>query len=158
MPPLPSDLRRVLENAVIAAREEATTAAGAALKRLAVEAKDFPPYLTPDERSLRLKLRAAARQLGDPWNADKQAFASLNKITHEVAYEHWHRMLFARFLAENHLLMHPQGVAVTLAECAELAKEERAEDLWAVATGYAAAMLPGSQEKRFFSEKQLLGR
>ena len=30
---------------------------------------------------------------------------------------------FARFLAENHLLMHPDGVAVSLEECEELAKE-----------------------------------
>lgn len=148
MPPLPSDLRRVLENAVIAARDEATTAAGAALKRLAVEAKDFPPYLTPDERSLRLKLRAAARQLGDPWNADKQAFVSLNKLTHEVAYEHWHRMLFARFLAENNLLIHPEhNVPVDLATVAELAQEEAAKtsvkaDAWATAGRFAAAMLP----------------
>jgi hypothetical protein len=148
MPPLPSDLRRVLENAVIAARDEATTAAGAALKRLAVDAKDFPPYLTPDERSLRLKLRAAARQLGDPWSADKQAFASLNKLTHEVAYEHWHRMLFARFLAENNLLIHPEhNVPVDLATVAELAQEEAAKtnvkaDTWATAGRYAAAMLP----------------
>lgn len=148
MPPLPSDLRRVLENAVIAAREEATTAAGAALKRLAVEAKDFPPYLTPDERVLRLKLRAAARQLGDPWNADKQAFATLNKLTHEVAYEHWHRMLFARFLAENNLLIHPEhNVPVDLATVAELAQEEAAKsgtkaDTWATAGRFAATMLP----------------
>jgi hypothetical protein len=148
MPPLPSDLRRVLENAVIAARDEATTAAGAAIKRLAVEAKDFPSYLTPDERVLRLKLRAAARQLGDPWNADKQAFASLNKLTHEVAYEHWHRMLFARFLAENNLLIHPEhNVPVDLATVAELAQEEAAKtgtkaDTWATAGRFAAAMLP----------------
>ena len=33
-------------------------------------------------------------------------------------------MLFARFLAENNLLMHPDGVAVTLAECEELAPSE----------------------------------
>jgi hypothetical protein len=148
MPPLPSNLRKVLEHAVIAAREEATTAAGAAIKRLAVEGKDFPPYLTPDERSLRLKLRAAARQLGDPWNADKQAFASVSKLTHEVAYEHWHRMLFARFLAENNLLIHPDhGVAVDLVTVAELAQEEAAKsgtkaDTWATAGRYAAAMLP----------------
>jgi hypothetical protein len=148
MPPLPSDLRRVLENAVIAAREQATTAAAAALKRLAASAKDSPPYLTPDERSLRLKLRAAARQLGDPWNADKQTFATLNKLTHEVAYEHWHRMLFARFLAENNLLIHPDHrVPVDLATVAELAQEEASRaggkaDTWATAGRYAAAMLP----------------
>ena len=34
-------------------------------------------------------------------------------------------MLFARFLAENGLLMHPRGVAVTLEECAELARRGR---------------------------------
>jgi hypothetical protein len=27
----------------------------------------------------------------------------------EVAYEHWHRMLFARFLAENGLLLWEPG-------------------------------------------------
>ena len=148
MPPLPSDLRRVLENAVIAARDEATTAAGAALKRLAVTAKEFPSYLTAEERALRPKLRAAARQLGDPWNAEKQAFGSLTKLTHEVAYEHWHRMLFARFLAENNLLMHPDhGVNVDLATVAELAQEEAAKsgtkaDTWAMAGRFAAGMLP----------------
>lgn len=148
MPVLPSDLRRVLENVVIAARDEATTAAAAALKRLAVATKEFPNYLSADERVLRHKLRAAARQLGDPWNADKQAFATLNKLTHEVAYEHWHRMLFARFLAENNLLIHPEhGVPVDLATVADLAGEEARKtgakaDTWALAGRYAAAMLP----------------
>lgn len=148
MPPLASELRRVLENAVIAARDEATIAAGAALKRLAVASKEFPPYLTPDERVLRLKLRAAARQLGDLWHAEKQAFPSLTKLAHEVAYEHWHRMLFARFLAENNLLMHPEhGVHVDLGTVAELAQEEAARtgtkaDAWALAGRFAAGMLP----------------
>ena len=46
------------------------------------------------------------------------------RLTHEVAYEHWHRMLFARFLAENDLLIHPKhGVAVSLDEIEELARE-----------------------------------
>ena len=61
----------------------------------------------------------------------------------EIAYQQWHRMLFARFLAENGLLMHPAGVAVTLAECAELAPEEGAADAWELAARYASAMLPG---------------
>ena len=46
------------------------------------------------------------------------------QLTQELAYEYWHRMLFARFLAENHLLMHPDGVPVTLEECNELAAGE----------------------------------
>lgn len=148
MAPLPSDLRRILDKAVVAAREEATTAASAALGRLGVAAKELPPYLTPKERPLRTKLRAAARQLGDPWNADKQTFASLNKLAHEVAYEHWHRMLFARFLAENDLLIHPEhGVPVDLATVAELAQEQAAKskqrpDTWALAGQFAQGMLP----------------
>ena len=28
----------------------------------------------------------------------------VNLLTEEVAYQHWHRLLFARFLAENGLL------------------------------------------------------
>ena len=52
-------------------------------------------------------------------NADKTQ--SIDQLTQELAYEYWHRMLFARFLAENHLLMHPDGVAVSLEECEELA-------------------------------------
>ena len=28
----------------------------------------------------------------------------------EIAYEHWHRMLFARFLAESNLLVRPSWV------------------------------------------------
>ncbi|MEJ7711060.1 MAG: hypothetical protein WKF84_14645 [Pyrinomonadaceae bacterium] len=52
-------------------------------------------------------------------------------------------MLFARFLAENNLLMHPEGVAVTLEECEELAKDERrGERLHARRARYASRMLP----------------
>ena len=51
-------------------------------------------------------------------------------------------MLFARFLAENHLLIEPNtGVAVTLEECEELAQEEGL-DRWTLATRYAHRMLP----------------
>ena len=49
---------------------------------------------------------------GDTRNADKTQ--SIDQLTQELAYEFWHRMLFARFLAEDHLLMHPDGVAVSL--------------------------------------------
>ena len=33
---------------------------------------------------------------------------SFQPLVEQVAYEGWHRMLFARFLAENHLLIHPE--------------------------------------------------
>jgi hypothetical protein len=61
----------------------------------------------------------------------------------QTAYEHWHRMLFARFLAENELLIHPEmKVAVTLEECAELAAAEGGVDAWDLAGRYASRMLP----------------
>jgi hypothetical protein len=60
----------------------------------------------------------------------------------EMAYEHWHRMLFARFLAENQLLIEPSsGVSISLDECEELAAEE-GTDLWGLAAQFAQAMLP----------------
>src|SRR5690606_19708773 len=51
-------------------------------------------------------------------------------------------MLFARFLAENDLLIEPDsGMAITLAECQELARE-RNDDWLALASRYAQSMLP----------------
>ena len=138
MPALAAETRSLFEKEVVRARETAETAARAALATLAVERdKPFDSMGEP-QRVLRRALRARARQLGQGTLAD-----GVPLLIEEIAYEQWHRMLFARFLAENGLLMHPEGVAVTLAECAELAQEEGAEDLWAVATRYAAAMLPG---------------
>lgn len=66
----------------------------------------------------------------------------IEQLTHELAYEYWHRMLFARFLAENHLLMHPDGVAVSLDECEELAAGEGAANGYVLAARYASRMLP----------------
>ncbi len=138
MPPLPSDLRSQLERTVIAARDMAETATRASLIALAVE-RDAPfPSMSEDQRRLRRGLRAKARQLG---GGNQRAGIPL--LIDEIAYQQWHRMLFARFLAENGLLMHPAGVAVTLAECAELAPEEGAADAWDLAARYAGAMLPG---------------
>ena len=37
------------------------------------------------------------RQLGDERDP-KTGTQSINRLKHECAYEHWHRMLFARFL------------------------------------------------------------
>lgn len=137
MSPLPSDLRTHLERTVIAAREAAERAARASLTALAVE-RDAPAVsMSEEQRRLRRGLRAKARQLG----GDQAAGIPL--LIDEIAYQQWHRMLFARFLAENGLLMHPAGVAVTLGECAELAPEEGAADAWELAARYAAAMLPG---------------
>ena len=120
MPALTIELRRRLEKVITEARERAEEAARAALRRLAMEAaKPFDDMFTGRERDLRNRLRARGRQAGDRRRPD--GVQDIEQLTQELAYEYWHRMLFARFLAENHLLMHPDGVAVSLAECEELA-------------------------------------
>ena len=84
------------------------------------------------EQLLKRRLDELAGQLGDG-----SLRAGLPMLVEEVAYGQWHRMLFARFLAENGLLMHPTGVAVTLRDCAELAIEEGESDPWQLAARYA---------------------
>ena len=138
MASLESTLRSALEKAVIAAREEAEDAARAAMDVLAVDQQRAFETLTSEQRALRNALRAKARQLGS--GSQSAGFALL---VEEVAYVQWHRMLFPLFLAENDLLMHPSGVAVTLEECEELAAEEGGPDRWTTAARYAGNMLPG---------------
>ncbi len=131
MPTLHPAQRGNLEKTVIAARDEAEKAALNALKRLDVDQDKPFEAMSESDRALRVRLRAEMRRLG-----------SLDALVAEAAYEQWHRMLFARFLAENDLLMHPDGVAVTLADCADLAAEEGDADAWACAARYASQMLP----------------
>lgn len=140
MHPLSKPLRTRLENTVRAARDVAETAARNALEHLGVGESSAPAHLTEEQRELRRRLRLHGRQLGDIKHKDERQ--DIRHLVWEVAYEHWHRMLFARFLAENHLLMHPDGVAVSLADCDELAKDEGAADGWELAGRYAARMLP----------------
>lgn len=142
MPTLDKTLRSQLERDIKKARGIAETAARAALEQLGVgEATPFE-YLSEDERVLRRKLRAHGRQLGDQLHSDKEQ--TLDLLIEEVAYEHWHRMLFARFLAENNLLMYPdpdEPVSITLEECDELAAEEGCNG-WELAARFASHMLP----------------
>ena len=129
---LEKSARTQLDRAVQAARRAATTGADRALRALAVDQEKKPAYFTPEQSELRRRLRVRCRGLG-----------SWQEIVRAVAYEQWHRMLFARFLAENGLLIHPAYHApVTLDECAEIARG-RGLDQWEVAAGYAAGMLPG---------------
>lgn len=143
MPTLDKTLRSQLERDIKKARGIAETAARAALEQLGVgEAAPFE-YLSEEERALRRKLRAHGRQLGDPLHSDK--VQALDLLIEEVAYEHWHRMLFVRFLAENNLLMYPdpdEPVSITLEECDELAADEGAANGWELAARFAARMLP----------------
>ncbi len=142
MPPLHTQLRNRLEATVKQARRTAEAAAKVAIERLTVGGTEPGAHLSRDERQLRNRLRAHGRQLGDRRDA-KTGAQSINRLVHECAYEHWHRMLFARFLAENNLLIHEtEGMPVTLAECEELAADEGAPDGWTLAARYAARMLP----------------
>lgn len=155
MPPLDPKLRSTLEKRIVEARDASEAAARTALEALAVhEAKPYPS-LSEEDRRLRKLLRAKARVLGT--NAERD----LSPLVDELAYVRWHRFLFARFLAENDLLMHPdyEGVSVSMADCAELAPEEGDADGWMTASRYAQRMLPGVfppddplLSVRFFSE------
>ncbi len=139
MPILDGELRNILEKAVIEAREVAEASARSVLTVLAVDQKEAPAAMSPEQRHLRNSLRAKARQLGGGL-----MIGGISLLLEEIAYQQWHRMLFARFLAENSLLVHPtEGVPVTLHDCAELASEEGEPDLWGVAAKYANMMLPG---------------
>src|SRR5271157_1774869 len=140
MPPLVSDMRRQLENTIINARDLAETVARAALQRWAVDTDKPFGHFSLVDKAFRKQLRARGIQAGDRRHADDRQ--EIDQLTQELAYEYWHRMLFARFLAENHLLMHPDGVVVTLAECEELAPSERAPNGFVLAARYASRMLP----------------
>src|SRR5262249_37585819 len=140
MPPLASEARRQLESVCIEARELAEAAARTALQKRAVNAPESFDHFSAQERDFRVRLRARGRQVGAVRHADKTQ--SIDQLTQELAYEYWHRMLFARFLAENNLLMHPDGVPVSLTDCDELAKDEGAPNGFVLAARYASRMLP----------------
>lgn len=62
--------------------------------------------------------------MGDRLDRCKGA-QQITRLTHEVDCEHWHRMLFVHFLAENDLLIAPEyGVPASLEHCQELAREK----------------------------------
>lgn len=139
MPSLPKPLRTKLETAVKLARSTAEAGARAALSALGVaEAEPFG-HLTPEQRGLRVRLRAHARQLGDALEGKVQ---NIRRLEHEVAYEHWHRMLFARFLAENGLLVEPSEEAAVSLEELEYYAEQAGRSLWEHAGYCAHRMLP----------------
>ena len=144
--PLAKPLRTQLENTVKVAREAAEKGARAALSQLAVGEAKAPDYLTDELKALRRRLRAHGRALGDTKTADDTQ--GLQHVVWEVAYEHWHRMLFARFLAENGLLLWEPGAAVSLDDCEALVQEADpamnlgAKTQWELAAKLAARMLP----------------
>ncbi len=137
---LTSQQRNTLETAVKQARRLSESGALNALRALAVDNPEPFVHMNPDQRSLRNRLRSKARLLGDdlPSSGNQQ----IDHLAYELAYEYWHKMLFAKFLEANSLLMHPDGVSVTMEECEELAKEGGYIDKWDTAAGYASKMLP----------------
>ena len=141
MDALSADLRNRLAATIKAARRAGESGARSALGTLSVG--DARPHgsMSAAEQDLRRRLRTHGRQLGD-WRDPDTGVQAIDRLVHEVAYEHWHRMLFARFLAGNDLLIEPEsGVAVSLDDCEALAREQGL-DCWTLAGRFAERMLP----------------
>jgi hypothetical protein len=140
MASLERTLRKELEKTVKQARRVAEAGARKAVEQTAVGEAEAPKHLTTEQRALRNRLRAHGRQLGD--RRDPRGVQATTRLVQECAYEQWHRMLFARFLAETDLLIEPEsGMAITLDEVQELARE-KATDWLPLASDYAERMLP----------------
>src|SRR5574341_645593 len=143
MNPLAPELRKQLAKTVLLARDAAEAGARKALQALAVHEPEPYQHLSEPQRLLRRALRAQARQLGDEESRAKKGTYDLRHLQEKVAYDQWHRLLFARFLLDNNLLISPEhGVAVSLADCEELAPSLGLRDGWTVAARFAAAELP----------------
>lgn len=132
--------RRLLEKKVAEARRIAESGARLAIEQLGVTAPRSRHDLGAEEARLHTRLRARGRQLGDerkPGTGEQE----IHRLVEAAAYEHWHRLLFARFLAEGGFLLDP-ATAVPLA-LDEL--EERARivgrDWLELAVEYARPML-----------------
>ncbi len=143
MSTLPAPLRRQLERAALDARNVAEAGARKALEALAVHEPDPYRHMDEAQRTQRRKLRAQAKQLGDGESQSKRGAYEIKHLVEKLAYDQWHRLLFARFLVENNLLISPEhAVSVSLDDCEELAPSLGLKDAWAVAARFAAVELP----------------
>ncbi len=145
MPSLSKELRGQLSRVTLAARTAAESACRAALENLAVHEKDYRGHMSVEQRQLRNRLRARGRALGDELDVTKGT-QETTRLAADAAYEHWHRLLFTRFLTENHLLHTDAAngnVPVTLEDCEELAPEMDAKDGFDLACRFASETLPG---------------
>jgi hypothetical protein len=141
MASLARELRTDLGNKVREARRIAEDGARKVIESLAVHNHEPWSSMSPEDRKLRNRLRAHGRQLGDQLDS-RRGTQSIDHLVSEVAYEHWHGMLFARFLAENDLLLMPNTTtAITLDEIGEIARDE-GRDWLTVVSEYAEKMLP----------------
>ncbi|MFZ4789533.1 MAG: Eco57I restriction-modification methylase domain-containing protein [Candidatus Competibacteraceae bacterium] len=142
---LSKEHRKLLENTTTAARVRAESGCRAALEYLAVHEPEPREHMTVEQRRLRDRLRARGQALGDSRDA-RSGSQEIDHLGELAAYEHWHRLLFTRFLTENHLLITDEangGVPVTLADCEELAPELNARDGFDLACRFASLTLPG---------------
>ena len=142
---LSKDHRKLLEKATAAARVLAESACRAALENLAVHEKEYRAHMSVEQRLLRNRLRSRGRALGDRRD-ERSGIQDIRHLSELAAYEHWHRLLFTRFLTENHLLITDEAngsVPVTLEECEELAPELDARDGFDLACRFASLTLPG---------------
>ena len=139
---LDRELRKDLERTIGKARMAAEAGAERALQGLGVHLGAAPAHLDKAGRDLRNALRAHGRQAGDVRD-ERTREQGTGHLVQEVAYAHWHRMLFARFLAENDLLIsYEYGVVVDLANAAERAEALGMRDVWEYAAKCAQPMLP----------------
>ncbi len=132
--------RTTLETTVKLGRKAAEKGAYNALQAMAIDHPEPFAHMNIDQRILRNLLRSKARLLGDKLEATGRQ--QIYKLSYELAYETWHKMLFAQFLEANQLLMHTDGVAVNFTNVEELYKEEGYADKWDAAAAYASHMLP----------------
>lgn len=133
--------RNTLESAVKHARKLSELGAFNALKAMAVNHPEPFAHMSAEQRSLRNSLRSKARLLGDELPAN--GAQRIDNLSYELAYETWHKMLFAKFLEANDLLIHTgSGVSVSMEDCEELAADEGYLDKWDAAANYASKMLP----------------
>jgi hypothetical protein len=144
MATLARELRKELEKTAAKARTEAEAGARKALEEYAVHEAEPYGFMDNQRQDLRERLRARGLQAGDA--RAKDGSQTIQHLCAEFGYEHWHRMLFARFLAENQLLIPPgqepgKEMAISLDECRELAKDEN-KDWLTLASEYAQRMLP----------------
>lgn len=137
--------RKLLENTTARARVLAESACKAALENLAVHESEYRTHMSAELRKLRNRLRARGKAIGDKRD-DRTRTQTIHHLKELAAYEHWHRLLFTRFLTENHLLITDEAngsVPVTLEDCDELADELGARDGFDLACRFASLTLPG---------------
>jgi hypothetical protein len=141
MPALDPQLRRELERTIIEARNVTVKAIESSLRQLTVHEGKRGSHLSDEETTLRNRLRAHGRQIGDRRNS-QSGVQAIDRLVQECAYEQWHRMIFVRFLAENELLIDPEfQQAISMDGLREIADESH-ENIWEMGGRFASAALP----------------